>query len=49
MKLTLIGLQNYKQELRGRGMNNLVIRENTGEITVMFHEKGSDMSETINY
>lgn len=39
MKLTLIGLQNYKQNYEERGVNNLVIIENTGRITMMFHEK----------
>lgn len=43
MKLTLTGQSKYKQSYEGRGENSLLIRENTGEITVMFHEKKSSI------
>lgn len=43
MKLTLTGQPNYKQSYDGHGENSLLIRENTGEITVMFYEKKSNI------
>lgn len=43
MKLTLTGQPNYKQSYDGCGENSLLIRENTGENTVMFYEKKSNI------